>query len=77
MSSFYTPEMREYVRSRDWPKGLLFEVVEYKDSLGIRFYSHNFDNMDGVDKHQAAMMIKEVIEKFRSLGIPTYLEKAE
>jgi len=73
----YTREVQEFVRTRAWPKGLKLDVIEYEDYLGFRFYRDNFIQFDGEDQLQIANMVKEVMEKIRSLGIPCYMEKME
>lgn len=75
--SLYTPEIREFVRSRDWPKGLVMDVVEYETHLGFRFYRDNFIQFDGEQQRKIASIVKEVMEKIRGLGIPAYMEKME
>ena len=77
MESLYTDDIRKYIRSRDWPKGLIYEVVEYEEHLAMRFFRDNFNSFDGEDRLHIAMMVKEVMEKIRSLGVPIYMEKME
>lgn len=77
MNSLYTPEIREFVRTRKWPKGLQMDVVEYEDYLGFRFYRDNFITFNGDAQLQVAQTVKEVIETLRGQGIPCYLEKME
>ena len=75
--TLYTPEIKEFVRSRAWPKGLLLDVIEYEGHLGFRFYRDNFVQFDGEAQRQIASQVKEVMEKIRGLGIPCYMEKME
>lgn len=75
--TLYTPEVKEFVHTRKWPKGLQLDVIEYPDYLGFRFYRDNFIQFDGEDQLQIANMVKEVMEKIRSMGIPCYMEKME
>jgi hypothetical protein len=75
--TLYTPEVREFVRTRKWPKGLIMDVIEYEDYLGFRFYRDNFIQFDGEAQRQIASTIKEVMEKIRGMGIPCYMEKME
>lgn len=77
MNTLYPNSIREYVRTRDWPKGLVFDVVEYESWLGFRFYADNFATLKGEELVSVAATIKEVMEKIRGLGIPCYLEKQE
>jgi hypothetical protein len=75
--TLYTPEVREFVRTRKWPRGLIMDVIEYEDYLGFRFYRDNFIQFDGEAQRQIASTIKEVMEKIRGMGIPCYMEKME
>lgn len=74
MQSLYSKKIGHYIRTRTWPPGLVYEIVEYKDYLGFRLYRDNFNSFDGEDKLQIAMMVKEVMEKIRASGIPIYME---
>lgn len=75
--TLYTPEIKEFVRTRAWPSGLIMDVVEYEEYLGFRFYRDNFIQFDGEAQRQIASTVKEVMEKIRGLGIPCYMEKME
>jgi len=75
--TLYSDEVRNFIRTRDWPRGLAWEVVEYPDYLGFRLFRDNFNSFDGEDRLQIAMMVKEVMEKIRKDGIPIYMEKME
>lgn len=77
MNSLYTDEIRTFVRTREWPKGLILDVVEYPDYLGFRLYRDNFILFDGEAQRHIASIVKEVMEKIRGMGIPCYLEKEE
>lgn len=77
MTSLYSNEIRDYIRSRAWPRNLQWEVVEYEGYLGFRFFRDNFNSFDGEERYHIAMMVKEVMEKIRKDGIPIYMEKME
>lgn len=76
-NTLYTPEIKAFVHSRDWPRGLIIDVIEYEYHLGFRFYRDNFIQFDGEAQRQIASTVKEVMEKIRGLGIPCYMEKME
>lgn len=76
-NTLYQPDIKEFVRSREWPKGLIMDVVEYDHHLGFRFYRDNFIQFDMDDQMKIASTVKEVMEKIRNLGIPCYMEKME
>lgn len=77
MTSLYSDEIRNFIRTRRWPRGLAWEVVEYDTHLGFRMFRDNFNSFSGEDKWHIAMMVKEVMEKIRGDGIPIYMEKME
>jgi hypothetical protein len=77
VSSLYTDDVQKFITTRDWPLKLQWEVVEYEDSLGFRLFRDNFNSFDGEDRLHIAMMVKEVMEKIRKMGIPIYMEKME
>lgn len=72
--SLYSIGIREYLGSRPWPKGLVFDIVEYEMHLGFRLYRDNFNAFDAADRLQIAGQVKEVMEKIRNDGIPIYME---
>lgn len=76
-NTLYTNEIRQYVVSRDWPKGFILEIVEYDSYLGFRVFRDNFVTFSGEEQYQIAMCIKQVMERLRSTGIPCYMEKVE
>lgn len=77
MTSLYSDEIRTFIRTRPWPHGLQWEIVEYEGYLGFRFFRDNFNSFDGEERYHIAMMVKEVMEKIRGDGIPIYMEKME
>lgn len=76
-NSLYTREIRELVFSRDWPKGLIVDIIEYDTHLGFRFYRDNFIQFDGEEQRQIASSVKQVMETIRGMGVPCYMEKME
>jgi len=74
VESLYSDEIRNYIRTRSWPAGLLYEIVEYEGYLGFRLFRNNFNSFDGEDRLQIAMTVKEIMEKIRADGIPIYME---
>lgn len=77
MTTLYSDSIRNFIRTRPWPTGLQWEVVEYDDYLGFRFFRDNFNSFDGETKLYIAMLVKELMEKIRADGIPIYMEKME
>jgi hypothetical protein len=78
--SLYTPEVREYIRSRDWPKGLVMDVYENDDPaphLNIIFFRDNWLTLSGEQQLQVTQIVKEVMAKLWGKGIPTYTGKME
>lgn len=77
MNSLYNKEVKQFVFTRDWPKHLVFDIIEYMDPqpyLQFVFYRDNFNTFDGPDQLQIANMVNEVMMKLRNDGIPCYLE---
>ena len=73
-SSLYTDEIRAYVRSRPWPADLIYEIVEYEDSLGLRFIRLNINGLSIDDKLRLAPIINDTMTTIRNKGIPIYTE---
>lgn len=77
MNKLYTPEIKTFVFSREWPKNLIFDIVEYAEPdlyLQFVFYRDNLNSFDGDDKLQLAKKINEVMTKLRKDGVPCYLQ---
>lgn len=89
MTSLYTNEVRQYIHSRPWPKGVVFDVIEYdnvvpvagvqinQQYLAFRFYLDNFATLSYDEMEHAKTVVTEVMWKLRNDGIPCYLEKVQ
>lgn len=80
MDSLYTSEVREFVHTRDWPKGLIVDVFEDDDPaphLNFIFYRDNFNQFDKDTQLRIANVLQEVMMKLRKDGIPCYMGKME
>lgn len=74
MNSLYTDEIRGFLLSVKWPKGLIVDTVEYADHISLRLYRLNFNKFDGTDKKEIAKIVGETINALRKTGCPSYLE---
>lgn len=72
--TLYSDEIQQIVRSYDWPKNLVVEIIEYEDYLGFRLFRDNFETFDGVEKEQIAKMVGAAIFAVRQKGCPCYME---
>lgn len=78
-NSLFSGEISAAFHSRQWPRGLKANIVERiagptgDPYLQLVLYRDNFNSFDGDDRFQIAMMVKEFIEKVRSLGVPIYM----
>lgn len=78
--SLYTPEVREYIFSRDWPKGLILDVFEAEEPaphLNIIFYRDNWLTLAPEQHLQVVATVKQIMAKLWADGIPTYTGKME
>lgn len=83
--TLYTPEVREYVHTRNWPKGLQLDVVE--DVMDIEgeevrqlrfiFYRDNWLQFEAQQHLIIANTVKEVMETLRANGIQCYMGRME
>lgn len=80
--TLYSNEIRRYIHTRDWPKGLLIDTKEIFDEfhkplyLQMILYRDNFNQFDGEDQLRIAQSVRECMEKIRKDGVPIYLEVA-
>jgi hypothetical protein len=80
MSSLYTPQVREYIYSRNWPKGLILEVYEDDEPaphLNIVFFRDNWLTLEPEQHQQVVTIVKQIMAKLWADGIPTYTGKME
>lgn len=75
-ASLYTDEVKKTLSRFTWPKGLIIDVIEYEDHLGLRLYRDNFETFDGVDKEFIAKQVGGAITSVRQRGCPLYMEVA-
>lgn len=80
MESLYSDEVRMFVHTRDWPKGLIMDIYEETEPgphLNFVFYRDNFIRFNVDEQAKIAAIVKEVMEKLRADGIPCYMGKME
>lgn len=80
MNKLYTPEIKNYIWTRDWPKGLILEVEELSEPaphLKIIFFRDNWMTLSYENQMKVHSTTKEVMHKLWNDGIPTYAEKEE
>lgn len=72
--TLYSDEIKSLLRNYNWPAGLVVDIIEYSDYLGMRLYRDNFETFDGVDKQFIAKQVGGAIEAVRKRGCPCYME---
>lgn len=72
MDSLYNNELRTYMRTRDWPKGLIWEIVEFDDCIKLRLFRDNINALDSDAKLQLAKLVNETLSTVRKNGVPIY-----
>jgi hypothetical protein len=78
--SLYTPEVREYIFSRNWPRGVIVDIYENDEPaphLNIIFYRDNWLTLQTEDHLRITEIVKEIMAKLWADGIPTYTGKME
>lgn len=83
MDSLFTKEISQHLHSLRFPKGFKSLIVERVQTetgdpyLQFVIFRNNFEAFDGEDKQQIAMMVKELMEKVRGMGVPIYMQVEE
>ena len=80
--SVLTPEIENYILTRDWPSGLQIRLAERQEHALIDqpayiqfiLFRDNFNSFDGEDRKQIAMTVKEVMENIRARGTHIFME---
>ena len=78
--SLYTQAVREFIRTRDWPKGLVFDIFENDEPsphLNIIFYRDNWLTLTFDQQQQVVTTVKGLMQKLWNDGIPIYTGKME
>lgn len=79
MTTLYSNSIRTYLRTRDWPVGLIWEIVEFEDCIKFKVYRDNINSLDSEDKLQLAKLLNEALTSIRDNGVPiyTWVEKGD
>lgn len=78
--TLYTPEIKQFIHTRDWPKGLIMDVYEQDEPaphLNIIFFRDNWIKFSFEDQMKITSIVKEIMAKLWAEGIPTYTGKME
>lgn len=78
--SLYSPEVREFIHTRDWPSGLKFDIRENTEPaphLNIIFYRDNWLTLSFEDQMAVTNTVREVMNRLWNDGIPMYVGKIE
>jgi len=74
LNSLYTPEVRNYINSRPWPKGLEYDITERMTSGGpellLLFNRVNWITLSAQDHLFITELVRETITKLREDGVP-------
>jgi hypothetical protein len=74
-TELYTNELKGFLHSVKWPKGLVVDVATPDNmSVNIVLYRDNFETFSGTEKLQIAQLIGETINAIRKQGCPCYME---
>lgn len=79
METLYTNEVREFIHTRDWPSGLVFEIredYEPEPHLNIVFFRDNWLTLSREAQYQTTEVVHEVMAKLWPT-VPTYVERME
>lgn len=80
MLSLYTDEVKRFIFTRDWPKGLVMDIreaYEPEPHLNLIFFRDNWLTFDFDDQQKVTTIVKEVMAKLWADGVPTYVGKME
>lgn len=86
MNSLYTPAIREFIFSRNWPrekngqsrvKFHITEKFEDQPHLYIVFFRDNWLTLTVEEQLQATSIVREIMAKLWNDGVPIYTGKME
>lgn len=55
--------------------GLIMDIVEYGDHLGLRFHADNLHGFSVGQQHDLVSWIKLTVDQISALGVPCIVEK--
>lgn len=80
METLYSNEVRQFINTRDWPKGLslnVTEALEPEPHLNLIFFRDNWLTLSREAQFKTTEVVKEIMAKLWDEGIPTYVAKME
>jgi hypothetical protein len=80
VKTLYTNEVREFIKTRDWPVKVKWTVTESEfpePHLWILFYRDNWITLSREDQWKTTEVVKEIMAHLWQDGIPTYVDKME
>ena len=70
--TLYTNDIRDFLRDRPWPAGLIWEIVEFEDCLKFRLYRDNINSLTGDEKLHLAKLVNESLSAISKRGVPIF-----
>jgi hypothetical protein len=77
IDSFIPPEIREFVRTRNWPKDIDYKLSRQPDGVALVFFRDNWITLTGEEQLQATNVVKDIMFHLRPQGVPIYVAKME
>lgn len=78
--SLYTPQIRQFILSRAWPKNVAMDVreaTEPEPHLNLIFFRDNWLTLDVDEQMAVTNIVKEIMDVLWTAGVPTYVAKME
>ncbi len=72
-----TNDIRNYVRSRPWPKNLDYDLYETLTEIRLVFFRDNWITLTPEEHIVTVALFKEVMEKIRNDGSPIVFNRFE
>lgn len=72
VNSLYNHNMKQHLHSLPWPKGFIWEIVEFEDCLKMKVYRDNLNSFDSDQKLLIAKLMGESLRNIFKSGIPIY-----
>lgn len=79
-NSLYTDDIKNFIRTRPWPKGLVLEVREFDEPaphLKLILFRDNWLTLSRDDHYRVVSIVKEVMGTVNKKGVPIFLDKLE
>jgi hypothetical protein len=77
MTEILTPQIREFINTRDWPRNIEKKLIVDGGVIYIVFFRDTWIQLTGEEQLQATNVVKDIMFHLRPQGVPIAVAKME